>query len=45
VVIGAAQVADIVEQPGEQPDAGACAAEPLLLLLLPLVTDDEAGKG
>ena len=41
MVIGAAQVTDVVKQTGDQPDRGARPAEPALLVLLPLVTDDE----
>src|SRR4029077_1200254 len=41
VIIGAAQVTNIVKQPGDEPHGGAGAAEAVVLLLLPLVTDDE----
>src|SRR5262252_2496609 len=44
VIIRAAQVADIVKQPGDEPDRGTRAPETMLLLLLPLVTDDQPGE-
>src|SRR6516164_7727828 len=41
VVIGAAQVADIVKQARKEAYGGACSPEAPLLLLLPLVADDQ----